>query len=138
PDAKRHAAALAVFDGIRAVQPHDRDGALRFWYNWKAPLGGIFTAVSSAYLCRWSLVSNEFPCLAIYPGGGAKSVLGPGERIVILSAQDGWRALAERTLRPLGLRAVPSGCTRIERGVIVFDLIFVELQPIAEAPAVKV
>jgi hypothetical protein len=138
PDARRHAAALTVFDAIRAVQPYDRDGALRFWYNWRAPLGGVFTAISSAYLWRWSLVSNEFPGLGIYPGDGARSVVTPGERIVILTAQGGWRALADKTLRSFGLRIAPVGRTRIQRGVIVFDLVFAEAQPIDEAPAVDI
>jgi hypothetical protein len=138
PDARRHAAALAVFDAIRAVQPYDRDGALRFWYNWKAPLGGVFTAISSAYLWRWSLVSNEFPGLGIYPGDGVRSVVTPGERIVILTAQGGWRALADKTLRPFGLRIAPVGRTTIQRGAVVFDLVFVKLQPVDEAPAVDI
>jgi hypothetical protein len=138
PDAARHGAALTVYDAILAIQPYDRDGALQFWYDARDPLGGIFTAISSAYLWHWTLVSNKFPTLidpvgsanVIDPVGGANVVVRPGERIVILSSQNNWRAPAERTLAPLGLRAVPVGHTRIQRGAIVFDLSFVELQPI--------
>jgi hypothetical protein len=137
PDLKRRAAALAVFDSIRAIQPYDRDGALRFWYNWRDPLGGIFTAISSTYLWHWTLVSNEFPELND-PVGGAKVVIDPDERIVILSAQDGWRALAERTVAPLGLRLIPLGQAKIRQSGIAFDLAFVEMEPTGEAPAVGI
>ena len=140
PDPKRRAAALAVYDAIRAIQPYDRDGALRFWYNWRDPLGGIFTAISSTYLWHWTLVSNEFPEL-IDPVGGAKVVIDPDERIVILSARDGWRVLrvlAERTVAPLGLRLIPLGHAKIRRGGIAVDLAFVEMQPVGEAPPVRI
>ena len=142
PDGRRRAAALTVFDAIRAIQPYDRDGALRFWYNWYDPLGGIFTAISSTHLWHITLVSTEFPKFTDPKSGTARvSVLiapGVGERILILSAQDNWRARAERTLAPLGLRAVPLGHRRIQRGAVAFDLGFVELQPAAEAPAVRI
>jgi hypothetical protein len=137
PDPKRRAAALTVYDAIRAIQPYDRDGALRFWYNWRDPLGGIFTGISSTYLWHWTLVSNDFPEL-IDPVGGAEVVIDAGERIVILSARNGWRTLAERTLSPLGLRLTPLGHARIERGGIAVELDFVELQPVDEAPVVEI
>jgi hypothetical protein len=136
PDPNRRGAALAVYDAIRTIQPYDRDGALRFWYNWRDPLGGIFTAISSTYLWHWTLVSNEFPDL-IDPVGGAKVVIDPDERIVILSAQDGWRVRAERTVAPFGLRLTPLAHAGIRLGGIAVNLDFVEMQPVGEAPAVR-
>ena len=137
PDPKRRAAALAVFDSIRVIQPYDRDGALRFWYDRRDPLGGIFTAISSTYLWHWTLVSNEFPEL-IDPVGGATVVIDPDERVVILSARDGWRALAERAVAPLGLRLTPLGHAKIQQSGIAFDLDFVEMEPTGEAPTVGI
>jgi hypothetical protein len=137
PDLMRHAAALTVFDAIRAIQPYDRDGALRFWYNSRDPLGGIFTAISSTHLWGLTLVSDEFPKLT-GPQNSANIAAELGERIVILSARSDWQALADGTLAPLGLRAVALGHRRIQRGAVAFDLGFMELEPADEAPAVRI
>jgi hypothetical protein len=135
PDPRRRAATLTVFDAIPAIQHYDHDGALQFWYNWRDPLGGIFTAISSAYLWNWTLISNEFPELIM---ARVHRNVHPGERLVILSARDDARGLAQKALAPLGLRLVTLDYARIQRGTIAFGLTFAKLEPVAEGTAVNI
>jgi hypothetical protein len=62
----------------------------------------------------------------------------PGERLVILSARDDARGLAQKALAPLGLRLDTLDYARIQRGTIAFGLTFAKLEPIAEGTAVNI
>jgi hypothetical protein len=98
-----HAADIlcSVFDAARVVRKWDPAGQTRFWYDARAPMGKVCTAVASTYLWGYRLVNTAFPAV----GDPAEFARLKGHQVLILSADVDALAKANASMKELGMEA---------------------------------
>jgi hypothetical protein len=129
PSVAERSAMMAVFDAIRAIQPYNVNGRLRFWYDNSDQSGLLFRRIASTDLWEYRLVSEDFPHRTD-PMTRRDNSIGPGDTVAILSSTPDSVDVAAKSLRWLGLRADVLHQVHIVRGPISIYATFVRLQPL--------
>lgn len=116
---------LMVYSGEEAVRPFDNDGKLKFWYDYKEPLGGVFTGITSLHLWTFKIISYEFPSLTV----GNYTAVAPGDTLAVLSNQPSVLEAANDALKHNGLQVSVREKRSVRRGKDEFTVTLLAVAP---------
>jgi hypothetical protein len=111
-----------------ALEVHNRNGNLRFWYDANEPLGGVYRGVSSLHLWLFRLVGEDFP-KRTFPYDGSISALHPGDRIAIFSMNRSAFELAQQSVanEPVSVELLSS--FELQKGRNAFNVYVIRVVP---------
>ena len=122
-----HDRFLMVYDANAALEPYNRDGELRFWYNLQEPLGPTFLGIASLHLWTYRLISDSFPKL-IDPISRTETPVA-GRTIALLTQDDDAMSKADDALKLKGQVAQLLFSDRVQRGNQGFNVFVIKVMP---------
>ena len=126
-DRRRRSVFRAITRAMRAARDDDPAVNTRFWFDQADPHSVVFDNISAFYLCDHRLLNLDF----LDPRGGVMldgRRIAPGLRVVILSSRTDGLALAEASLRRIGLGATLIEEFRVREPGVEFSVTVVRVK----------